>query len=125
SNIEVCMQIYTAVKLAQEDGIKVMITGQGADEIFSCYPWYAKVLEKEGYQKLREHMTEDLLLLYRETLEREDKITMAHSIEMREPFLDMEIIRVSMHMDLKLNVKSGDDAFGKHVHRRIAQKLGI
>ena len=26
-------------------------------------------------------MIEDLLLLYKETLEREDKITMAHSIE--------------------------------------------
>jgi asparagine synthase (glutamine-hydrolysing) len=70
-------------------------------------------------------MTEDLLLLYKETLEREDKIAMAHSIEMREPFLDMEIIRVSMRMDLKLNVKSQDDIFGKHVHRRVAQKLGI
>ena len=70
-------------------------------------------------------MTEDLLLLYKETLEREDKIAMAHSIEMREPFLDMEIIRVSMQMDMKLNVKSQDDIFGKHLHRRVAQKLGI
>ena len=65
---------------------------------FGGYSWYTKVVEKEGYQKLRDHMTEDLLLLYRETLEREDKITMAHSIEMREPFLDMSVIRVSMQI---------------------------
>jgi asparagine synthase (glutamine-hydrolysing) len=123
--VEVAVPVYAAIKLAHEDGIKVMFTGQGADELFGGYSWYTKVVEKEGYQKLREHMTEDLLLLYKETLEREDKIAMAHSIEMREPFLDMGIIRVSMHMDLKLNVKSGDDTFGKHVHRRLAQKLGI
>jgi asparagine synthase (glutamine-hydrolysing) len=123
--VEVAVPVYAAIKLAHEDGIKVMFTGQGADELFGGYSWYTRVVEKEGYQKLREHMTEDLLLLYKETLEREDKIAMAHSIEMREPFLDMEIIRVSMHMDLKLNVKSGDDMFGKHVHRRVAQKLGI
>jgi asparagine synthase (glutamine-hydrolysing) len=66
-----------------------------------------------------------LLLLYKETLEREDKITMSHSIEMREPFLDMEIIRLSMQIDPKLNVKGNDDAFGKHIHRQTAQKLGI
>ena len=30
-----------------------------------------------------------------------------------------------MQIDLKLNVKSQDDIFGKHVHRRVAQKLGI
>jgi asparagine synthase (glutamine-hydrolysing) len=123
--VEVAVPVYAAIKLAHEDGIKVMFTGQGADELFGGYSWYTKVVEKEGYQKLRDHMTEDLLLLYRETLEREDKITMAHSIEMREPFLDMSIIRVSMQIDMKLNVKSGDDVFGKHVHRKLAQKLGI
>jgi asparagine synthase (glutamine-hydrolysing) len=123
--IEVAIPVYAAVKLAHEDGINVMLTGQGADELFGGYPWYAKVLEKEGYQKLREHMTEDLLLLYRETLEREDKITMAHSIEMREPFLDMKVIRLSMQMDLKLNVNGVDDTIGKHVHRKLAQRLGI
>jgi asparagine synthase (glutamine-hydrolysing) len=123
--VEVAVPVYAAIKLAHEDGIKVMFTGQGADELFGGYSWYTKVVEKEGYRKLREHMTEDLLLLYKETLEREDKIAMAHSIEMREPFLDMEIIRASMHMNLKLNVKSGDDMFGKHVHRKVAQKLGI
>jgi asparagine synthase (glutamine-hydrolysing) len=123
--VEVAVPVYAAIKLAHEDGIKVMFTGQGADELFGGYSWYTKVVEKEGYQKLRDHMTEDLLLLYRETLEREDKITMAHSIEMREPFLDMSVIRVSMQIDMKLNVKSGDDIFGKHVHRRLAQKLGV
>jgi len=123
--VEVAVPVYAAIKLAHEDGIKVMFTGQAADELFGGYSWYTKVVEKEGYQKLREHMTEDLLLLYKETLEREDKIAMAHSIEMREPFLDMNIIRVSMQIDLKLNVKSADDIFGKHVHRRVAQKLGI
>jgi asparagine synthase (glutamine-hydrolysing) len=123
--IEVAIPVYAAVKLAHEDGINVMFSGQAADELFGGYTWYARVVEKEGYQKLRDHMTQDLLLLYKETLEREDKITMAHSIEMREPFLDMEVIRCSMGMDLKLNIKGASDNLGKHVHRKLAQKLGI
>jgi asparagine synthase (glutamine-hydrolysing) len=102
-----------------------MFSGQAADELFGGYSWYARVVEKEGYQKLRDHMTQDLLLLYKETLEREDKITMAHSIEMREPFLDIEVIRCSMGMDLKLNIKGATDTMGKHIHRKLAQKLGI
>ena len=123
--VEVALPVYGAVKLAHEDGIKVMLTGQGADELFGGYSWYAKVAEKEGYRKLRRHMVEDLLLLYKETLEREDKITMAHSIELREPFLDPEVIRVALATDLRLNVKGGRDTFGKHVHRKLAQALGI
>ena len=123
--VEVAIPVYAAVKLAHEDGINVMFSGQGADELFGGYPWYARVVEKEGYQKLRDHMTQDLLLLYKETLEREDKITMAHSIEMREPFLDTEVIRCSMSMDQKLNIKGTTDIMGKHIHRKLAQKLGI
>ena len=123
--VEVALPVYGAVKLAREDGIKVMLTGQGADEIFGGYSWYAKVAEKEGYRKLRQHMVEDLLLLYKETLEREDKITMAHSIELREPFLDSEVIKTALSIDFRLNVKGSLDIFGKHVHRKLAQKLGI
>lgn len=123
--VEVALPVYGAVRLAHQDGIKVMLTGQGADELFGGYSWYAKVAEKEGYRNLRRHMIEDLLLLYKETLEREDKITMAHSIELREPFLDPEVIRVALGIDLRLNVKGGRDTLGKHVHRKVAQSLGI
>jgi asparagine synthase (glutamine-hydrolysing) len=123
--VEVALPVYCAVKLAHEDGIKVMLTGQGADELFGGYSWYAKVVEKEGYKMLRRRMIEDLLLLYKETLEREDKITMAHSIELREPFLDPDVIKVALATSLRLNVRGGGDTFGKHVHRKLAETLGI
>ncbi len=124
--VEVAIPVYAAVKLAHEDGIKVMFSGQAADELFGGYSWYGKIVKDGGgYAGLRHYMNEDIQLLYKETLEREDKITMAHSIEMREPFLDIEVIKCSMSMDLKLNVKGATDTIGKHIHRKLAQKLGI
>jgi asparagine synthase (glutamine-hydrolysing) len=124
--VEVAIPVYAAVKLAHEDGIKVMFSGQAADELFGGYSWYSTIVrDGGGYAGLRHYMNEDIQLLYKETLEREDKITMAHSIEMREPFLDLRLIRLSMKIDLRLNVKGVSDAFGKHVHRKLAQELGI
>jgi asparagine synthase (glutamine-hydrolysing) len=123
--VEVAIPVYAAVKLAHEDGIKVMFSGQAADELFGGYSWYGKIVREGGYIGLRHYMNEDIQLLYKETLEREDKITMAHSIEMREPFLDLKLIKLSMKIDLRLNVKGVSDAFGKHVHRKLAQNLGI
>jgi asparagine synthase (glutamine-hydrolysing) len=122
--VEVALPIYSAVQLASRQGIRIMLTGQAADELFGGYSWYANLAQKQGYPKLREHMYEDLTLLYKETLEREDKITMAHSVELREPFLDIGVIDTSMDIDMRLNVRK-DDKFGKWVHRRLAQKLGI
>ena len=122
--VEVAIPVYCAVQLARRQGMRIMLTGQAADEHFGGYPWYVNVAGKQGYARLREHMTEDLMLLYKETLEREDKITMAHSVELREPFLDPDVIKVSMATDMRLNVRK-NDRFGKWVHRRLAQKLGI
>ena len=85
----------------------------------------SKNSRSEGYSSLRNHMIEDLLLLYTETLEREDKTTMAHGIEMREPYLDMHVIDTAFDMNPRLNVTGPDDTLGKQVHRKLAAELGI
>ena len=127
--VEVAIPIYAAVKLAREQGIRVMLTGQGADEIFGGYSWYSKIVHKYGYEKILEYMIKDVQLLYKETLEREDKITMSQSIELREPFLDPNLIDTVLRIDPRLNIQNDGvdiyDTLGKRVHRRLAEKMGI
>lgn len=122
---EVSIPIYGALKLAAKDGLRVVFTGQGADELFAGYPWYVHIFAKYGTQKLREYMIQDLLLLYKETLEREDKLAMSNSIEMREPFLDSDVVRTATNIDLNLNLADNNDVFGKRVHRELAIQVGI
>lgn len=122
---EVSIPIYGALKLAAKDGLRVVFTGQGADELFAGYPWYAYIYAKYGAKKLKEYMIQDLLLLYKETLEREDKLAMSNSIEMREPFLDSEVVKTATSIDLRLNLAGKDDIFGKRVHRQLAIQVGI
>jgi len=108
NQIEVAIPIYASVEMASRD-VKVMLTGQGADELFGGYPWYRVILKKFGRSKMEMYLLEDLQLLYRETLEREDKITMAHSIELRVPYLDPEVIKVAFKIDSRLKIKSAED----------------
>jgi asparagine synthase (glutamine-hydrolysing) len=126
--VEVAIPIYGAVKLAHEQGIRVMLTGQGADELFGGYSWYSKIVKKHGYEKIQGYLIEDIKLLYKETLEREDKITMSQSIELREPFLDTNLIDTVLRIDPRLNIQNNGnnyDNLGKRVHRKLAEKLGI
>ena len=123
--VEVALPIYSAMALARKDHIKVVFSGQGVDEIFGGYSWYPKIVASEGYSSLRNHMIEDLFLLYKETLEREDKTTMAHGIEMREPYLDKQVIQTAFEINPRLNVTGPDDLLGKRVHRLLAHRLGI
>jgi asparagine synthase (glutamine-hydrolysing) len=123
--VEVAIPMYLAAKLAAEDGIKVMFTGQAADEIFAGYPWYTDVLKEHGYLRLHEKLWEDLNLLYTDTLEREDKLTMAHSIELRAPYLDRDVIICAMRTSPRLKLEGIADMQRKRVHRQAAAELGV
>jgi len=64
-------------------------------------------------------------LLYTDTLEREDKLTMAHSIELRAPYLDKDVIQIAMRVSPKLKLEGKDDNLRKRVHRQAAVELGV
>jgi len=53
--VEVAIPMYLAARLAAEDDIRVMFTGQAADELFAGYPWYKDVLSDFGYVRLHEN----------------------------------------------------------------------
>lgn len=125
NQVEVAIPIYASVRMAQAAGERVLLTGQGADEIFGGYPWYARIVDREGYDRFLSRSWEDTFLLYKECLEREDKITMAHGIELRVPFLDPEVIRVAFSIAPELKIRPDGDTVLKRIHREYALALGV
>jgi asparagine synthase (glutamine-hydrolysing) len=123
--VEVAIPMYLAARLAAEDNIRVMFTGQAADELFAGYPWYNNVIAESGYLRLHEKLWEDLNFLYTDTLEREDKLTMAHSIELRAPYLDRDVIQTAMRISPRLKLEGQDDNLRKRVHRQASVELGV
>jgi asparagine synthase (glutamine-hydrolysing) len=123
--VEVAIPILASMEMAHEDGQIVVLTGQGADELFGGYPWYRRIIELDGYTEFENRMWDDLKHLYNETLEREDKISMAHGIELRVPYLDPEVIKAAFLIAPELKIRSTKDTAGKFVHRTLATELGI
>lgn len=123
--VEVAIPMYLAVKKCREDGHKVMFSGQAADELFAGYTWYRDVVKEHGHLILHSKLWEDLDRLYEDTLEREDRLSMAHSIEIRVPFLDRELIRTAMRIAPHLKINNAEDVYGKRVHRELSLRKGI
>ncbi|MGI0102934.1 MAG: asparagine synthase (glutamine-hydrolyzing) [Nitrosotalea sp.] len=120
--VDVAIPIFFAVKEAKKDMVKVILTGQGADEIFAGYPWYPEILKREGSKALNQSLWNDIENLYKDTLEREDKISMYHSIELRVPYLDPKVIDVAMSISDDLKIKGSNV---KYLHRMLAQDVGV
>jgi asparagine synthase (glutamine-hydrolysing) len=111
--------------MAHQDKQIVLLTGQAPDELFGGYPWYQQVIQREGYSEFEAHMRDDFGHLYKDTLEREDKITMAYGIELRVPYLDPRVIGTAFSIDPHLKLRSSKDTWGKYVHRILAEEEGV
>ena len=123
--VEVAVPMYLAAKAASEDGIKVMFTGQGADELFAGYWWYKDVVNEDGFLKLHNKLWEDIDLAYDDTLEREDKVTMANSVELRVPYMDRNVVQCAMRIYPRLKIRNSKDSTRKWVHRNVAARVGV
>jgi len=123
--VETGIGLYAAMDLASQDGIRVFFSGQGPDELWGGYNWYPKVLGRDGRQELCRRMWDDFTRADIETLDRENKIAMAHGAELFFPYLDIEVVDLAMSVESELKVTSEEDHLGKHPHRQLAIKMGI
>jgi len=123
--VETGIGLYAAIDMASQDGTRVIFSGQGPDELWGGYKWYPKVLGKDGRQELCRRMWDDFTKADIETLDRENKIAMAHGADLFFPYLDIEVLNVAMSVASELKVPSEEDHLGKHPHRQLAIKMGI
>lgn len=83
---------YFLAKLACEH-VKVMLTGEGADEIYAGYDYLARFEASEELQHEMLHITN---ALHNTNLQRADRMSMAFGLEARVPFLDVQSISLAM-----------------------------
>ncbi len=83
---------YFLAKLASEH-VKVMLTGEGADEIYAGYDYLARFETSEDLQNEMLYITN---ALHNTNLQRADRMSMAFGLEARVPFLDVQSISLAM-----------------------------
>ncbi len=122
--IGVGMPGYVAAEMAHEDNLKVMLSGQGADELYGGYNRYLKFYQEKG-EITQEDLKQDILNLYHVNLQRDDAVTMANSIELRVPYLDPDIINNAMNIPMKYKINKKDDTLRKCILREVGADLGV
>jgi len=75
--------------------VKVVLTGEGADEIFAGYEYLEKFRTEE---ELHAELVRTIEGLHDLNLQRADRVTMAHGLEARVPFLELDMISLGLSL---------------------------
>lgn len=86
--------------------VKVVLTGEGADEIFAGYSYYHRDFPEA--EDLQDELVRTIEGLHNLNLQRADRVTMAHGLEARVPFLDREVIAFGLHLPAGWKVAGPD-----------------
>jgi asparagine synthase (glutamine-hydrolysing) len=101
------LSIYFALKLARENRISSVMTGDGADELFAGYSYMAE-LSPEDLGRYIRRLSQNWHFSANE-------LGRALDIEVRQPFLDEDFVRFALAISPELKVKDG---LGKYILRK-------
>jgi asparagine synthase (glutamine-hydrolysing) len=106
------LSVYFALKLAAEGGIRSIMTGDGADELFAGYSYMVE-LSAEDLDKYIRRLSQNWHFSANE-------LGRALGIEITQPFLDENFVRFAVEMSPDLKVKNG---LGKYILRKSFKDL--
>ncbi|MFI0433443.1 MAG: asparagine synthase C-terminal domain-containing protein, partial [Candidatus Nanopelagicales bacterium] len=99
-NAVVSLAVFDRVR---DSGIKVVLSGDGSDELFGGYPMYSDI----GQDQARALFRQKIRHLSRTELQRVDRCSMGRQVEVRVPFLDLDLLQLSMRIPMEFKVRDG------------------
>ena len=99
-NAVVSRELFAAVHRA---GVKVVLTGDGSDELFGGYEMYRRI----AVDDVRRLFLHKIRYLSHTELQRVDRTSMGHGVEARVPFLDLAMLDLAMRIPHELKQRDG------------------
>jgi asparagine synthase (glutamine-hydrolysing) len=87
--------------------LAVVLTGEGADELFAGYRYHRHYADEPA--TLQRELHRSVAAMHDSNLQRVDRMTMAHSLEARVPFLDPDVVEVAMQIPAELKLRRSPD----------------
>jgi asparagine synthase (glutamine-hydrolysing) len=121
----VAVPFYWTAETALKLDFSVLLMGQGADELFGGYQRYLTEYARVGDEAVKATMFHDVANAYNYNFQRDNQVCAFHGIELRLPFIDINVVDFALRLPLHLKLNSMEDRLRKLVLRQVARNLDI
>lgn len=104
TTIRAATPMFLLARRIKAMGVKMVLSGEGADEIFGGYLYFHKAPDARAFH---DETVRKLDALHNYDCLRANKSMMAWGVEARVPFLDLEFLDVAMSMDARHKMAGG------------------
>ncbi len=124
-DVEITLPFYLASSQASADGISLMLSGQGPDELFAGYARHVRIFEEEGEEALDAQLWREVMATHETNIERDDRAIAAHGMESFFPYLSASFIDLALSIPSGWKVHLEDQPERKVIFRQLARQLGL
>lgn len=123
SHIENCIAFFYLGMLARQNGLGLILTANGCDELFCGYDRFRSIYEygNARIMQLIHEKIENELILMNEV----GTIITEFGIKAKHPFLSEKFISVALRISIDNKIRGDDDFIRKHILREVAVKIGV
>ena len=119
--LELAIPVFICSQHAHQDGVSIILTGSGAEELFAGYDRHLQCFLKGG--DLRKMLSDELRALYSKDLKNAEFIASINHCELRYPFLDIRVIELATSLKPELNLSKAGEK--KRVLKAVSREIGL
>jgi asparagine synthase (glutamine-hydrolysing) len=124
-NVGIAIPFFWTAQTAATKGLRVLLAGQGADELFGGYHRYLGIYAEKGEEALRQIMFHDFVVYCKAGFQKDNAVCAYHSVKLRLPYADLRVAKFALSLPISLKIESPTVQLRKRVLRKTAEHMGV
>ncbi|MHA1976130.1 MAG: asparagine synthase C-terminal domain-containing protein [Candidatus Hodarchaeales archaeon] len=120
--LAIAIPLFLGLQFLNQNNIKLVFLGQGADELFGGYKKYADLHKESKDVEIKEMMKNDLASLLTNQMVMEKQIAKLHGITLMYPFLSPNVITFAQSVPISEHIVGNKD---EPIRKALLRKLSV